>query len=73
MIRRVKPTGKTDMSTRRLSMACIAAWICLAAACAGSDDDDEVLTYEVAAYRSPALGFFSFPIMCINVRASLVR
>jgi hypothetical protein len=58
--------GKCAMNIRRVYIACIAAFACLASACGGSNDDEEVLTYEVAAYRSPCTG--SFATMCLNIR-----
>jgi hypothetical protein len=61
-----KSLGKCAMNIRSVCIACIAAFACLAAACGGSNDDEEVLTYEVAAYRSPCTG--SFATMCLNIR-----
>lgn len=54
------------MDPHRLRIGCIAAFACLASACGGSSDDEEVLTYEVAAYRSPCTG--SLATMCLNIR-----
>jgi Domain of unknown function (DUF4377) len=54
------------MNLRPLRTACLAVFICLASACGGSGDDEEVLTYEVAAYRSPCVTMV--PHMCLNAR-----
>jgi hypothetical protein len=55
------------MHTRRWFLVFSVVGGLLVSGCGGSDDANEVVTYEVAAYQSPCQG--STPQMCLNVRS----